>query len=41
MRLNFTLNSASARDVKWFEIDKKTELEIDHYIAKAKLLNTS
>ncbi|CAD8146240.1 unnamed protein product [Paramecium octaurelia] len=40
MRQQFALNSQSVRDVKWFDIDKKQLIEIEHYISKAKLLNT-
>ncbi|CAD8070104.1 unnamed protein product [Paramecium sonneborni] len=41
MRSSFALNSASVRDVKWFTIEKKQMIEIDNYISKIKLLNTS
>ncbi|CAK68900.1 unnamed protein product (macronuclear) [Paramecium tetraurelia] len=40
MRQQFALNSQSVRDIKWFEIDKKQLIEIEHYTSKAKLLNT-
>ncbi|CAD8074650.1 unnamed protein product [Paramecium sonneborni] len=41
MRSLFALNSASVRDLKWFTIEKKQMIEIDNYISKIKLLNTS
>ncbi|CAD8067758.1 unnamed protein product [Paramecium primaurelia] len=41
MRSSFALNSESVRDVKWFIIEKKQMNEIDNYISKIKLLNTS
>ncbi|CAD8145548.1 unnamed protein product [Paramecium octaurelia] len=41
MRSSFALNSESVRDVKWFIIEKKLMIEIDNYISKIKLLNTT
>ena len=41
MKFSFTINSASVREMKFFTIDKKIELEIEHYVSKAKLINTN